>query len=103
MSSVESSSRSPSPEPIELPAQLSELCQLTASKPESLVHGDTDIQAAALRATKFLFDRGVLSEADAAPAMDELLKSIDVPQAPVTRSQVAKQKAGLAPPPKEPI
>lgn len=33
--------------------------------------------------------------------MDELLRSIDVPQAPVTRSQVAKQKAAGAPPPKE--
>ncbi|KIO31136.1 hypothetical protein M407DRAFT_220899 [Tulasnella calospora MUT 4182] len=103
MSSVSSSSRSPSPEPIELPTQLSELCELTASRPESLVHGDTGIQTAALRATKFLFDRGVLSEADAAPAMNELLKSIDIPQPPVTRSQVAKQKAGTAPPPKEPI
>ncbi|KAG8922503.1 hypothetical protein FRC01_013946 [Tulasnella sp. 417] len=103
MSSESSSSRSPSPEPIELPAQLWGLCELTASKPESLVHGDTEIQAAALRATKFLFDRGVRSEADAAPSMNELLKSIDVPQAPVTRSQVAKQKAGTAPPAKESI
>lgn len=33
--------------------------------------------------------------------MDELLRSIDIPQAPVTRSQVAKQKAAGAPPPKE--
>ncbi|KAG8973739.1 hypothetical protein FRB90_009878, partial [Tulasnella sp. 427] len=101
MSSQSSSSRSPSPEPVELPTQLSELCELTANKPESLVNGDTEIQGAALKAAKFLFDRGVLSEAAAAPAMDDLLRSIDVPQAPVTRSQVAKQKAGDAPPVKE--
>jgi len=51
--------RSDSPQPaVSLPEELEALTSLVEQKPQSLVAGDVEMQAAALDATKFLFDRG---------------------------------------------
>jgi U3 small nucleolar RNA-associated protein MPP10 len=55
---MSSSSRSSSPEAVELPEQLLSLAKLIEAKPESFASGDKDIENAALSATKYLFERG---------------------------------------------
>lgn len=45
-------------ESVELPPELSKLLDHVDSRPESFVHGDVEIGAAALSAAKYLFDRG---------------------------------------------
>lgn len=45
-------------ESIDLPKELSTLLSHVEARPESFLHGDAEIQSAALSATKFLFDRG---------------------------------------------
>lgn len=46
---------------IELPQELDSLSNVVESKPEALATGDKDIQLAALRATKFIYDLGMRS------------------------------------------
>ncbi|KAG8906223.1 hypothetical protein FRB99_007369 [Tulasnella sp. 403] len=87
---MSSRSRSPEPEPVELPSELLELSRHVESRPESFLTGDADIQAAALNATKWLFDKAVSSESTANLYINELLKSIEVPRGPITRSAAAK-------------
>jgi U3 small nucleolar RNA-associated protein MPP10 len=54
-----SRSTSPAPEEVtELPEALSHLSLRLDEKPESLVTGNKDIQLAALKATKYVFDLG---------------------------------------------
>ena len=58
---MSSSSRPSSPAPeetIELPAELAQLSLSVDEKPESLATGSKDIQLAALKATKYVFDLG---------------------------------------------
>lgn len=43
---------------VELPQELEALSNVLDSKPEALATGDKDIQLAALRATKFIYDMG---------------------------------------------
>lgn len=46
---------------VQLPEELDALSTLIDSKPEALATGDKDIQLAALRATKFVYDLGMKS------------------------------------------
>lgn len=47
-------------------------------------------------------NEAVAMESEAATSIDDLLKSVELPQAPVTRSASAKRNAS-PPPPKEPL
>lgn len=58
-SSSRSSSLAPE-EQIELPTELAQLSITVDEKPESLATGNKDIQLAALKATKYVFDQGML-------------------------------------------
>lgn len=60
---MSASSRSSSAEPeeiVELPEALQELSLRIDEKPESFATGNKDIQLAALKATKYVFDLGEL-------------------------------------------
>lgn len=48
-------------EDLPLPSQLENLSKLLGEKPEALATGSEDLREAALRATKFIYDLGVLS------------------------------------------
>jgi len=48
-------------EDIQLPDELLNLSNLVERCPEAFASGSTDIQAAAIRATKFVFDLGAFS------------------------------------------
>lgn len=44
---------------VELPQELAALSNILESKPEALATGDNEIQLAALRATKYIYDLGI--------------------------------------------
>ncbi|KAG5648018.1 hypothetical protein DXG03_007052 [Asterophora parasitica] len=73
-------------------------------KPECFALGSDDIRAAALSATKFLFDLSVLSEKQSTPHIIDLLTSLEPSAAPRTRSQDAngRRKRTPSPPPAKP-
>ncbi|KAG9030404.1 hypothetical protein FRB95_003962 [Tulasnella sp. JGI-2019a] len=85
-------------EPVVLPIELSNLQEHVESHPESFAYGDAKIQAAAIAAAKFLFDRAVQSEASVSTSIDDVLKSIEPDDRPTTRSTSAKRKRSPSPP-----
>ncbi|KAG0708918.1 Mpp10 protein [Suillus ampliporus] len=90
-----------------LPRELHDLSSFIEEKPESLAIATAELQAIALRATKFIFDLALQSEPASLPHIAELLSSLRQSQAPQTRSQTradAKRKRSPSPalePPKK--
>ncbi|KAG1755226.1 Mpp10 protein [Suillus paluster] len=90
-----------------LPRELHDLSSFIEEKPESLAVATAELQAIALRATKFIFDLALQSEPTSLPHIEELLSSLRQSQAPQTRSQTranAKRKRSPSPalePPKK--
>uniref|UniRef100_A0A0W0EXV0 U3 small nucleolar ribonucleoprotein protein MPP10 n=1 Tax=Moniliophthora roreri TaxID=221103 RepID=A0A0W0EXV0_MONRR len=78
--------------------ELSGVSQLIDNQPELLATGSKDLQNAALKATKFIFDLSVQSEGDAKDRLDELFSQLAPTQAPQTRSQTRKRKRSPSPP-----
>ncbi|PCH33610.1 Mpp10 protein [Wolfiporia cocos MD-104 SS10] len=77
-------------EDIELPEELEKLAILVNEKPESFATGSSEIQDAALTATKFVYDLALKTEAQARGPINDFLASISPSFAPQTRSQTAK-------------
>ncbi|KAG2159896.1 Mpp10 protein [Suillus bovinus] len=83
-----------------LPRELDDLSSFIQEKPESLAIATAELQAIALRATKFIFDLALQSEAVSLPHIENLLSSLKQSQAPQTRSQTranAKRKRSPSP------
>lgn len=83
-----------------LPRELDDLSSFIQEKPESLATATTELQAIALRATKFIFDLALRSEPASLPHIENLLSSLKQSQAPQTRSQTranAKRKRSPSP------
>ncbi|KAG1833842.1 Mpp10 protein [Suillus variegatus] len=83
-----------------LPRELDDLSSFIQEKPESLATATAELQAIALRATKFIFDLALRSEPASLPHIENLLSSLKQSQAPQTRSQTranAKRKRSPSP------
>ncbi|KAF8078590.1 U3 small nucleolar ribonucleoprotein complex, subunit Mpp10 [Lyophyllum atratum] len=83
--------------------ELQSLSNFIEQKPECFASGSQDIRAAALGATKFLFDLSVQSENISSPHITELLISLEPASAPRTRSQsnaTGERTRTLSPPPR---
>ncbi|KAG2044811.1 U3 small nucleolar ribonucleoprotein complex, subunit Mpp10 [Suillus americanus] len=83
-----------------LPRELDGLSSFIQEKPESLAAATAELQAIALRATKFIFDLALQSEPASLPHIENLLSSLRQSQAPQTRSQTranAKRKRSPSP------
>ncbi|KAG1864167.1 Mpp10 protein [Suillus subalutaceus] len=83
-----------------LPRELDDLSSFIQEKPESLAAATAELQAIALRATKFIFDLALQSEPASLPHIENLLSSLRQSQAPQTRSQTranAKRKRSPSP------
>ncbi|KAK7050943.1 U3 snoRNP protein [Paramarasmius palmivorus] len=78
--------------------ELSQVSQLVDNRPEVLATGSTELQDAALKATKFIFDLSVQSENDAKSHLEGFLSSLTPSHAPQTRSQTRKRKRSPSPP-----
>ncbi|KAJ4486190.1 U3 small nucleolar ribonucleoprotein complex, subunit Mpp10 [Lentinula aciculospora] len=76
---------------------LAELSRTTEDQPESLHSGSSDIQNAALQATKFVFDLSVQSEFASQRYLEALLSAVSPSEAPQTRSQARKRKRTPSP------
>ncbi|KDR85024.1 hypothetical protein GALMADRAFT_53435 [Galerina marginata CBS 339.88] len=74
-------------EDLALPPELHRLSTLLDENPESLAPGNPVIQAAALEATKHIFDLSVQTEVASRPHIHELLTSLAPSHAPQTRSK----------------
>ncbi|KAH9835584.1 Mpp10 protein [Rhodofomes roseus] len=72
-----------------LPPQLERLSALIDQKPQALAAGDNELNVEALKATKYLYDMALKSEAQSRGHIAELLSSISPSLAPQTRSQTA--------------
>ncbi|KAL0951134.1 hypothetical protein HGRIS_007871 [Hohenbuehelia grisea] len=72
---------------VQLPQELVDITNLLDERAEALATGDSAIQAAALRATKFVFDLALQSEREARLHIDALISSWTPDEAPQTRSQ----------------
>ncbi|KAG1825971.1 U3 small nucleolar ribonucleoprotein complex, subunit Mpp10 [Suillus subaureus] len=85
---------------VNLPRELDDLSSFIQEKPESLAAATAELQAIALRATKFIFDLALQSEPASLPHIENLLSSLRQSQAPQTRSQTranAKRKRSPSP------
>ncbi|KAF7306953.1 U3 small nucleolar ribonucleoprotein MPP10 [Mycena indigotica] len=81
------------PTVIELPEELKTLTDLIQNEPTCFsTAGSTAVGAAALRATKFVFDLSLSSEAESRPLVAEFLASLAPSEAPETRSQASKKR-----------
>ncbi|KAG1870057.1 Mpp10 protein [Suillus subluteus] len=83
-----------------LPRELDDLSSFIQEKPESLAAATAELQAIALRATKFIFDLALQSEPASLPHIENLLSSLRQSQAPQTRSQTranARRKRSPSP------
>ncbi|KII94333.1 hypothetical protein PLICRDRAFT_50314 [Plicaturopsis crispa FD-325 SS-3] len=92
---------------IPIPPPLANLATLIEERPECLASRSKDIQAAALDATKFVFDLAVKSEAGSKAHIVDLISSLTPAEAPQTRSQAratssGKRKRSPTPPPPPP-
>ncbi|KZT02750.1 Mpp10 protein [Laetiporus sulphureus 93-53] len=74
---------------MEIPAELQSLSAFVDQRQEMLATGNDDIRLAALKATKFLYDLALKSEAQSRGHIAELLSSFSPSLAPQTRSQTA--------------
>ncbi|CCM01959.1 uncharacterized protein FIBRA_04032 [Fibroporia radiculosa] len=72
-----------------LPAEIQTLSSFVHQKPHVLATGNNELQAAALTATKYVYDLAIKSETQARNQIAELLASISPALAPQTRSQAA--------------
>ncbi|KAI0067694.1 Mpp10-domain-containing protein [Artomyces pyxidatus] len=72
---------------IPLPPEFQLLSSLLDDHPESFAAGSKDIQEAALRATEYVFNLALQSEAQSQSHITELLESFSPAQGPQTRSQ----------------
>ncbi|KAH9937660.1 U3 small nucleolar ribonucleoprotein complex, subunit Mpp10 [Fomitopsis serialis] len=79
-----------------LPPQLERLSTLIDQKPQGLAVGDSDLRVEALKATKYLYDIALKSEAESRGHITELLSSISPSLAPQTRSQTAARTQNAA-------
>ncbi|KAI0029627.1 U3 small nucleolar ribonucleoprotein complex, subunit Mpp10, partial [Vararia minispora EC-137] len=86
----------------QLISELQGLATLLEERSQSLATGSQDISAAALTATRYLFDLAVFSEEQSQPHIDRLLASFSPAEAPQTRSQSrasGKRKRDASPAP----
>ncbi|KZT74654.1 Mpp10 protein [Daedalea quercina L-15889] len=84
-------------EDLVLPPQLERLTLLIDEKPEALALGDNDLRVEALKATKYLYDLALKSEAQSRGHIVDLLSSISPSLAPQTRSQTAARHQNAQP------
>ncbi|EGN96338.1 hypothetical protein SERLA73DRAFT_112603 [Serpula lacrymans var. lacrymans S7.3] len=85
---------------LELPSELQKLSSFTETSPECIATGNAALQAAALQATKFIFDLALQTERHSHPHIATLLSSLSPAEAPQTRSQTranGKRKRSLSP------
>ncbi|KAJ7361715.1 U3 small nucleolar ribonucleoprotein complex, subunit Mpp10 [Mycena albidolilacea] len=90
--------------PVDLPKELITLANLIQSQPTCFsAVGNTAVNAAALDATKFVFDLSLKAENESRPHIIEFLSSLSPSEAPQTRSQATKKrKRGSSPSPPPP-
>ncbi|KAG8931489.1 hypothetical protein FRC02_002668 [Tulasnella sp. 418] len=81
-----------------IPKLIYEIAVAVEKRPELFAAGDTNVNSKALEATKFLFDRAVVSESNATSHINSLLSSLKPDYGPTTRS-AAKRKQSPPPPP----
>ncbi|KAH9946645.1 Mpp10 protein [Amylocystis lapponica] len=79
-------------EDVALPSELAGLSAIVDETPEIFGTGSSELQLAALRATKYVYDLALRSEARSRAHIAELLSSISPDLAPQTRSQTSKRK-----------
>ncbi|KAJ7103497.1 U3 small nucleolar ribonucleoprotein complex, subunit Mpp10 [Mycena belliarum] len=88
---------------ISVPQELLALTSLIQNQPTCFSAPESNpVHAAALRATKFVFDLSLKAENDSRPHIVELLSSLSPSEAPQTRSQATKKRKRDASPPPPP-
>ncbi|KAK7064202.1 Mpp10 protein-domain-containing protein [Favolaschia claudopus] len=89
---------------VEVPKELATLTHLVQNEPTCFsASGNSSVNAAALHATKFVFDFSLEAENASRPHILEFLSSLSPSEAPQTRSQASKKrKRGASPSPPSP-
>ncbi|KAH7100246.1 Mpp10 protein [Auriculariales sp. MPI-PUGE-AT-0066] len=82
-----------------VPPVFARLSELLDEKPESLAFGDQALSAAGLAAAKYIFDRALKTETEAERHISPFLDSLQLAEAPKTRSQTRAEASATINPP----